>query len=142
MPLCNDNWHGGWLAYRTKREIRIDVWQIGLTFRILQIVIIGTVAYDIFIGHGWAYSEVPSSRGINAWGESTPQFVAIGAAQPSYCSNTSAMHDYVYGGNFRYVSPSCRRLTAEEVVTKRLGAVSFTTSVIETIELGWKCSGT
>ena len=74
MPLCNDNWHGGWLAYRTKREIRIDVWQIGLTFRILQIVIIGTVAYDIFIGHGWAYSEVPSSRGINAWGESTPQF--------------------------------------------------------------------
>ena len=131
-----------WFAYPTKRMIRVDVWQIGLTFRILQTVIIGAVAYDIFLGHAWAYSEVPSARGLNAWGESTPQFAAVGATQPYYCSNQTATHNYVYSSEFQYVSPACRHLAMEEIVSKSLGAVSFTTSVIESVELGFACSGT
>ena len=36
--------------------------------------------------------------------------------------------------------PSCRELDTEEIVTKNIGSVTFTTSIIETIELAWPCN--
>ena len=36
--------------------------------------------------------------------------------------------------------PSCRELDVEEIVTKSIGAVTFTTSIIETIELAYPCN--
>ena len=40
----------------------------------------------------------------------------------------------------RYIMPSCRELDVEEIVTKSIGAVTFTTSIIETIELAYPCN--
>lgn len=78
MPQCC----GGFLTYRTHRMIRIDVWQLGLAFRLIQAAIVSMVAYDIFQRHGWAYSEVPAGR-VNAYAESNAKFMAIGATLPA-----------------------------------------------------------
>ena len=40
-----------------------------------------------------------------------------------------------------YIVPSCREIDVEEIVTKSIGAVTFTTSIIETIELAYPCNG-
>ena len=42
--------------------------------------------------------------------------------------------------SFQYISPACRSFQPEEVVTKGLGYVAITTSVIETHEYGWPCN--
>ena len=126
------------LAYRTERRMRVDIWQLGLAFKVLQVAIFVGVALQIFTLHEWAYSEVPAGR-FNAYGESTAEYVAIGLTSPGYCNNVT--HDYVYQGTSFYQQPSCRNLLVEEIVVKSIGAVSFTTSVIEDLEIGWRCSG-
>ena len=84
MPIVSPC--GGLFTYRTTRMFRIDVWQLGLAFRLIQGLIVGMVAYDIFQRHGWAYSEVPAGR-VNAYGESTSEFVSIayGTTTPPAC---------------------------------------------------------
>ena len=72
----------GLLTYRTSRSIRIDVWQLGLAFRIIQAMVVGGVAYDILNRDGWAYSEVPAGR-VNAYGESTAEFVSLQTTTPA-----------------------------------------------------------
>ena len=129
---------GGLLTYRTSRMIRIDVWQLGLAFRLIQAAIVGFVAFDIFQRHGWAYSEVPAGR-VNAYGESTAEFVAIGTTSPAYCS--SADHDYVFSSLWSYIQPGCRKLDVAEIYNKNKDSVSFTTSIIESVEYAWPCAG-
>ena len=126
------------LAYRTERRMRVDIWQIGLAHKVLQAGIFVGVAVQIFSLHEWAYSEVPAGR-FNAYGESTTAYTAVGLTTPGYCNNAS--HDYVYSSSFSYIQPSCRKLLDEEIVVKSIGAVSFTTSVKEQLEIGWRCSG-
>lgn len=131
----------GWrayLPYRTQRHLRVDVWQLGLAYRILQLIILIVVGVEIFLTHGWAHSEVPAGR-VNAYGETTDAFEAIAeGAAPSYCA--SAAHDYVFSDSFSYIQPACHDVAIEEVVTKSIGAVTFTTSIIETIEIAWNCA--
>ena len=47
---------------------------------------------------------------------------------------SSADHDYVFGGAWSYIRPDCRTLGVSDVVTKGKDSVSFTTSIIETVE--------
>ena len=75
-----------WLTYKTQRQIRVDVWQLGLTFRLLQLTIAGWLIYDIFIGHRWAYHEVPAGR-VNAYGQTSNEYIALGSTVPAYCGN-------------------------------------------------------
>ena len=61
----------------------------------------------------------------------------------SICSSTAdtcANGVFVNGGIFRYVNPSCRALAAEEIVTKGIGAVTVTTSVIESTVAAFACA--
>ena len=47
---------------------------------------------------------------------------------------SSADHDYVFGGAWSYIRPDCRTLGVSDVVTKGKDSVSYTTSIIETVE--------
>ena len=40
------------------------------------------------------------------------------------------------------MQPACRNVGWEEVITKGVGAVTFTTSIIESNELAWPCGDT
>ena len=51
---------------------------------------------------------------------------------------SSADHDYVFGGAWSYIRPDCRTLGVSDVVTKGKDSVSFTTSIIETVEHAWQ----
>ena len=90
----------GFLAYRTQRQMRVDIWQLGVAFRVVQIAILVGVGFQIFTDHSWAYSEVPSGR-FNAYGLSTDGYIEVGLTSPGYCDN--ATHDYVYQTTSAYV---------------------------------------
>ena len=104
-------------VYPTKRMLRVDVWQLGLMYRTLQLGILCGVLYDIFISNAWAYSEVPQNT-VNAYGESTPAYEAIynRTSPPVYCD--SPKHDYVFSSQWQYVQPTCHKLSLYEVVKK------------------------
>ena len=138
--MVTNDWRA-YLPYTTQRRLRIDVWQLGLAFKLLQLAIIIFLCVDIFSQNAWAHSEKPGGW-VNAYGESIDAFTKAKADnQLEYCS--SAMHDYEYNDDpnsmYKYVRPECRVLEPEEAVTKGIGAVTFTTSIIETIEFAWKC---
>lgn len=135
--MASHGWRA-YLPYVTSRRLRVDVWQLGLAFKLLQLAIVIGIGLDIFYRNGWAYSEVPAGR-VNAYGESTSDFKATlnASTEPKYCGSTQ--HNYVFSSLYTYEQPSCRDIDVEEVVTKSIGAVTFTTSVIETIEFSWNC---
>ena len=121
--------------------MRVDVWQIGLTFRLLQATILGYLAYDIFEQHSWAAHEVPAGR-VNAYGQKSARYTALASTTPAYCYNAdNTLHNYIFNSIWSYESPACRTLNFEEVVQKSIGAVTITTSVIETTDLAWECDG-
>ena len=126
----------GWLSYRTHRFVRIDIWQVGLTYYALCGVIGGWIVYDMYRQGAYSYSEVPLGI-VNAWSNGLGTEVAD--ANFSYCSSPS--HDYVYSDSFRYQVPACLALSENELVTKGVNMLSFTTSVIETEEWRWRCGG-
>lgn len=128
---------GGLFIYRTNRLVKIDIWQLGLFFRLLQLAIIGLVGFDIINRHGWSYTEAPSGV-VNAWVEAPANFP--GSTTPAYCQN--AEHDYDYGSGWKYVQPECLKLLPEEAWAKSpFGAVTLTTSIIQSIDYAWACDG-
>lgn len=146
MPDWQHLWHAyakPALAYRTTRQIRVDMWQIGLAHRVLQLIAVTWVLFDLVRFNSWAFSETPTGT-VNAWEESgRGGFAATYRAPASdfpYCSNAS--HDFVYSASFQYRQPECRALQPEEVVTKGVDSIAFTTSMISTVELGWRCGTT
>ena len=136
--MVTDDWRA-LLPYTTSRRLRVDVWQLGLSFKLLQLTILIFVGIDIFNRNAWAHAEVPAGR-INSYGEGTADFTSTLALEDnkvSYCSSDD--HDYIFSDNYNYERPPCRSLDPEEVVTKSIGAVTFTTSIIESVELAWAC---
>ena len=133
-----------WLSYETDRKIIVDNWFIGLVhYTFTGVVVFGVVIYNfglVWSGRDWAYSELPAGR-VNAYVYPTASFNTLltNSTQPSYCDNVN--HDYVSSLDyFRYVVPSCRGLQVEEVATKGIGALTVTTSVIESTNLGFACA--
>jgi hypothetical protein len=132
------------MDYRTTRQMRVRVWQLGVTHRLMQLAIIIWVLVDLNVNNSWAYSEVPTGD-ANAWedGGRSGLKAAIGGRAHSefrYCSNAS--YDYVYSASYQYLRPRCRELQPEEAVVKGFGSISFTTSIIERHQFGWHCNAT
>jgi len=130
-----------YLYYRTSRQVRVDIWQVGLTYRILQLAVIAYVLWDLIVSNSYVVSEVPSGT-VNAWCDTgRASFAALLAARNAtsfaYCSSPD--HDFMYSAEWSYVQPACRPLQPDEIVTKGVGSVHFTTNIIETIEYGWPC---
>ena len=135
--MVTDDWRA-LLPYTTSRRLRVDVWQLGLSFKLLQLTILIFVGIDIFNRNAWAHSEVPAGR-VNSYGEVTADFTStLALDKVGYCSSDD--HDYIFSDTYNYQKPPCRILDDEEVVTKSIGAVTFTTSIIETVELAWRCA--
>lgn len=128
------------LTYTTPRYVSVDIWQVGLLYRLACTGIATYILWEMFISGSYSYSDAPLGS-VNAWSEGIPRGLNLYAGGPfSYCS--SAAHDYIYSPNFRYLQPACRVLSATEVVTKGVDSLSFTTGFIETTELKWRCGST
>ena len=136
-------WFREMFTYRTQREMVVDMWEIGLLHRIMQVVVLWWVLNDIFGAGKYAYSETAMGV-VNAWAEAPTNWsgVSTAAIDPAYCA--SATNNYVYkspktGSETPYVMPPCQNTGLNFIVTKGIGAVSFTTSIYETESIGWQC---
>lgn len=129
-----------YLYYRTARHVRVDIWQVGLTNRILQIGIIVAFIATVITSNSWAASERPLGV-VNAWEDGGRYGFAptLNRSSEYYSYCASPDHNYVYSSNYEYIMPECRNLQPEEIVTKGIGSISFTTSIIETYEYSWEC---
>ena len=61
--MVTNDWRA-YLPYTTQRRLRVDVWQLGLAFKLLQLAILIFLAVDIFSQNAWAHSEVPAGRDL------------------------------------------------------------------------------
>ena len=124
-------------TYTTPRFVSVDIWQIGLLYRLGCVGILTYVLWQMFASGSYSESDAPLGS-INAWSEGLKPGINLFASGAfSYCS--SATHDYIYSPNFRYIQPACRVLSSTEVVTKSIDSLSFTTGFIETSVLKWRC---
>eukprot|EP00966_Prymnesium_polylepis_P211954 4909248-Prymnesium_polylepis.1 len=131
------------LSYRTNRYMKVDVWQVGLAHRLLQLGIIIFAVIEALNAGSWAYSETAAGT-VNAYGATTAaysslveQFDGSKTGPIIYCNNAS--YDYVYDRTFNYSSPQCIELDEFELVQKGASSVFFTTAYIEYQVLGWPC---
>ena len=124
------------IPYVTTRQIKVDLWQAGLLYHLLQVGILVFYGQSIVLQGDWLLS-VP----IN--GHSVPYAVAAqqlpSGSQP-YCSNPS--YNYTYSSSFIYVAPECDVSRVEVSVNKRKNYLSFSTVFIEWQDFSWACSDT
>ena len=97
------------------------------------------LVYAWFRDAGWSYQELPVGT-FNAWGSDNGAGAAMRASEEmTYCNNPE--YSFVYwepGWNY-CTPPKCRKLSVNEVATKGLGNVFFTTVYMEKQLWGWKC---
>ena len=72
-------WFREMFTYRTQREMVVDMWEIGLLHRIMQVVVLWWVLNDIFGAGKYAYSETAMGV-VNAWAEHA---AAVSQSQPA-----------------------------------------------------------
>ena len=110
------------LTLTIPRVVIVQVWQLGLLFRCLQV---GVLIYflNTMIGDStWAYRETPSNR-INAWIEGGSALAAWAASSTSlsssfaYCGGGSNF-DFTYSAEFAYTNVHCEPLHPFEVASK------------------------
>ena len=108
-------------GYRTPKFIKVDVWQLGLLHRVLQLTALGyAIGYVLLDRQAWAYSEAPIGK-ANAWGEPGKlhqmkdfKYYTRDQGGPfSYCSNSSL--SYAYSPTYVMDNIACRALTGGEV---------------------------
>jgi hypothetical protein len=63
----------------------------------------------------------------------------LASCSVSDCSSPD--HDYVFSSLWSYIQPGCRKLGVADIYTKNKDSVSFTTSIIESVEYAWPCAG-
>ena len=117
----------------------VQVWQLGLLNRILQLGVLCYFVWTLRSELTWAYSEQPSSR-INAWVEGSEAFDALttSTSLPAYCGNST--YDFNYGRGFVYNNASCEVIHPFEVGRKLPATTVVSTSYLEIVESGWPCS--
>ena len=81
------------LKYTTTRYLVVDVWQIGLLHRLLQLAIVIYAIFEAISQGSWAFSEVPANS-VNAYGSRTAAYESINAIRNLtdelvYCGNES-----------------------------------------------------
>ena len=134
------------LAFSVPKSLRIDIWQVALVHRILQVGVLGWIVYSLIEDDKWAYAEVPeASYNLYVQAGSSQRVIdgAPGSFDESfpYCNNTA--YSYAYSHEYWYGDPPlCRELSTGEAATKGSAhEFHFTTSFDERHELGWTCGG-
>mmetsp|Transcript_49329 Transcript_49329/g.128696 ORF Transcript_49329/g.128696 Transcript_49329/m.128696 type:complete len:537 (-) Transcript_49329:426-2036(-) len=141
--LFSEYWWNHALTFKMPKVVVLQIWQLGLINRVLQVGVLIYLFWSIISERSWAYKEVPSTT-VNAWIES-------GAAVSSWASTTSAIGDtyrycnnasfeFVYSAEFNYSNSRCSAINAFEVATKLPGTVVLSTVYLDVSEEGWDCS--
>ena len=120
----------------------IDIWQIGIFYRVMQVLIFMYVIWDFVSNQGWAFQETPMGATNIYISEANSRAIIAEALETSsninssfeYCGNSN--YAYEYSTEYPYGAadggpPECRSLAAGEVGEKGLDYFFFTTSYDE-----------
>ena len=127
-------------TYRTEKYMIVDVPRVGIFFRTGQIAALFIVILQLWINDGWGLVEVPGGV-VNPWDETGTMLLSTNRpgyinTQP-YCGNAT----YTYASEaYQFGYPDCQALLSAELTQKSALDVFFTTSIMETITLGWPCN--
>ena len=129
------------LTFKMERKVTLEVWQVGLVHKVLQLVVVAFVLIQLAMGSAWAYSSAPIGS-VNAWPDSGNWATYMSELEdehaPPYCSN--ADFSYGYDASFEMYNPQCEPLAPQEISSKGPKVVHYTTALIESVETGWPCS--
>jgi len=142
---CGKNCVQDFFAYRTERRVKIQVFEIGLLYRCLQLLAVLYVLYVLWVQDLWAEESTP--RGLveanPGYGASRQVIMAADYSAFPHCGNAS--YHYARGpvseDDKRMGTPECRGDEMPEVASKsETGAtVSFVTAYREQTLVGWPC---
>ena len=127
------------LTFSMPRVVVLQIWQLGLINRCLQVAVVCYLWWSIASENTWAYREVPSSQ-MNAWIEGasvTSSWASTSssmAATYPYCSNSS--YEFTYSTEFPFTNIQCEALNAFEVATKLPGTAAVATVYLDITEEG------
>ena len=126
-------------VFRMPKTVTIQVWQVGLVYRVCQLAVMGYLVVMLVLDSSWAYSEQPAGR-TNAWASAggyhdvvkLPDFSTL-----PYCADPAA-YSFVYDDDFSYANPKCMKMDPWELFVKG-NPLHITTTIVETRETGWPC---
>jgi len=131
------------LTLTIPRVVIVQIWQLGLLNKILQIFVLIYFLNTMVAEHTWAQEETPSNR-VNAWIEGGTIANSWAASSSSlatsypYCSNTA--YDFTYSAEFTYTNIHCEPLNAFEIATKLPQTTVLSTVFLDITEEGWDCA--
>jgi hypothetical protein len=127
--------------YETPKNIIVDIWQVGLAYRGLQLFVFIFLLVEAQQDGNWAMSEVPGGS-ANAFITTTPEFDAVATTPDfqtlTYCGNEQ--YSYMMNANFDFRNPECEALSVKELVEKGPNSIFVTTVFMEEDVLGWPCA--
>jgi len=132
------------LTLTIPRVIIVQVWQLGLLFRALQVAVLVYFLNQMIGDSTWAYRETPSNR-INAWIEGASARASWATTSSSlatsfpYCSGGSDF-DFTFSEEFTYTNVHCEPLHPFEVASKLPQTTAISTVYLDITEEGWDCS--
>ena len=140
-PTLFDKFVRPMFVYRTEKYIKVDVFIVGVFYRLMQVLAVMLVFAQLYYNDGWAMTETPGGMS-NAWDEPGSFFATTDdpqlASRTAYCSNAS----YSFANrNYEMEAPACESLMAAELTSKTMSSLFFTTAIIETETRGWPCFG-
>ena len=144
------NTMNGFFSFNVSKSMDIEIWQLGLVYRIFQILVGLYFLFVLFMRDAmWTWHEVPMGS-FNAYagmsGAASIITAATGFGDPTtsglkYCSNTSFSFDF--GGGWDYGNlqnpPECRVFHVNEITTKGVDHFFFATHIAEKHYIGWAC---
>ncbi len=157
------------LTFPMERRVTIEVWECGLVYILLQLMVVGYVGLNLYYSDAvrilatqeltcagaldevpdasrgsilaqWAFSEEPVGA-VNAWPEAGRWTEHAASADFGELPYCDpAAFAYAYDPSFVMDDPQCQLMSPHEVSAKENGAVHFTTAFIEYREVGWACA--
>ena len=136
------------LMVPTPREIRIDVWWVGVLHRCIQAAAAAYFGWSLLGGNTWAKWEFPQPN-VNSYALPSVDYTNANRAYvdstktPLYCNNAS--YDFSSSNDpewfWQYSAAECQALDWQEVFEKDpLGAIFITTAYIEEAIYGYPCT--
>ena len=128
-------------AYATPKLIYIDMWQLALLHKLMQVGVLMYIMWGFFAEESWAVVEIPAGS-FNAW-VTTGSFmedtnVPSFAQKFPYCASSANL--YADGPDFLYDNPVCTLVKKDQVSEKTPSSIFITTLSQDTEEWYYPCS--
>jgi len=125
-------------SFTLNKTITIKNVQVGVVYRVCQLLCAVYIAFSLYVNSTWAYSEVPVGT-TNSWLEPGDMSATIETVELPYCKGDGS-YSFVLSKDFQYTHPVCEVSSPNELSSKGHNLLQITTAYIEYRELGFPCA--